>query len=177
MKRLALFSILLALVGCGAGRDKTNVELIQDQFEQPNLKSQEWDARMGVSGLRNPPAGTVPRGFHPYKYSGDPVAAENNLKNPLMMDDKVLARGAERYAVYCGMCHGPSGQGDGKVGTYLALKPPSLMSEKVRGFRDGRIFHIITDGQGTMGSYATQIFKEEDRWAIVNYIRKLQKGN
>jgi mono/diheme cytochrome c family protein len=97
--------------------------------------------------------------------------------NPLAGDrsEKLMARGKESYRVYCSVCHGLTGQGDGSVAQYLSLKPPSLLSDKVRGFRDGRIYHIITDGQGLMNNYATQIHKIEDRWAIVNYVRSLQK--
>jgi hypothetical protein len=55
------------------------------------------------------------------------------------------------------------------------LPIPPLTSDKVKAFKDGRIFHIITDGQGLMGSYASQIRNESDRWAIVNYVRTLQR--
>ncbi len=56
-----------------------------------------------------------------------------------------------------------------------ALKPPPLISDKIIGVADGAIFHIISDGQGVMSSYAFQLVDEKDRWAIVNYVRSLQK--
>ena len=73
------------------------------------------------------------------------------------------------------VCHGGSGRGDGPVAAKMSLKPPSLMSDKVRGFVDGRIYHIISDGQGVMSSYAYQLVDEHDRWCIVNYVRNMQK--
>jgi len=57
----------------------------------------------------------------------------------------------------------------------MMVKPPNLMQKLVRDFPDGRIFHIITMGQGLMGSYANQIPNPRDRWAVINYVRSLQK--
>src|SRR5690606_29914813 len=73
---------LVTLTACDAGRNKTNVELIQDMMEQPNLKSQEYDDVRGESAMRLPPENTVPRGFKPYRYSGQPQAAATQLQNP-----------------------------------------------------------------------------------------------
>jgi hypothetical protein len=67
------------------------------------------------------------------------------------------------------------GAGDGPVAEKMLLRPPSLLSDKVKAFSDGRIFHIVTDGQGVMGSYLTQIQDEKARWSLVNYVRTLQK--
>lgn len=168
---------LLALVGCGASGNQPNVELIQDMMEQKNLKSQDYDEFRKEPSNRRPPAGTVPQGYSPYKYSGDAISAEAKLVNPLIggRAESMSTLGQEKYRVYCGLCHGLEGRGDGTIAQYLALKPPSLVSDKVKDFKDGRIFHIITDGQGVMSSYASQIHSEEERWAIVNYIRALQK--
>ena len=182
MKMNLIFKILVALsvlglLGCDAGRNKPNVELIQDMMEQRNLKSQDYDEFQHQGSNRVPPEGTVPQGYTPYKYKGDAMAAETHLVNPLVGEKAIAsaARGQETYRIYCGICHGQDGKGDGNIAQYLALKPPPLVSDKVKAFRDGRIYHIIVDGQGVMNSYASQIHDENDRWAIVNYIRTLQK--
>ena len=174
-----LFGLALFVSGCQGGKNQTNIELIQDMMDQKNIKSQDFDEIRKEPGNRVPPPGTVPMGFKPYPYAGDALKAEANLVNPFAKDfsEKFMARGQEQYRVYCGICHGVKGAGDGTIAQYLALKPPPLTSEKVRGFKDGRIYHIITDGQGVMSSYATQIHNTDDRWAIVNYIRALQKAN
>lgn len=170
-------SLAVFLAACSAGKDKTNVELVQAMMDQKSLKAQDYDELRQRPSMLVPPEGTVPRGYTPYKYTGDPMKAESLLVNPIagQMTEDVLARGQDRYNVYCGICHGPSGQGDGKIAPYFALRPPPLVSDKVKAFKDGRIYHIIVDGQGLMGSYASQIHNEQDRWAIVNYIRALQK--
>ncbi len=172
-----LLTAASGLVACSAGKNKPTVELVQDMMDQRNLKSQDYDEYRHKPGNMVPPADTVPRGFKPYKFAGKPLEAEAGLVNPFGGEkfSDSLKNGKMRYEIYCMPCHGQSAKGDGKVAEYMPLKPPSLVSDKVKAFRDGRIFHIITDGQGVMNSYATQIFKEEDRWAIVNYIRSLQK--
>jgi mono/diheme cytochrome c family protein len=178
--RSVLVAALLGLIlaGCSAGPNQTNVELIQDMMDQKNLKSQDYDEFRKMPSNMMPPKGAIPRGHTPYQFAGKPLDAEAKLVNPLSGAEfeKSLVEGKAKYQVYCSMCHGQTGLGDGTVAQYMPLKPPSLVSDKVRNFRDGRIYHIITDGQGVMGNYATQIHKEEHRWAIVNYIRSLQKN-
>lgn len=169
--------VLFFLLGCSGGRNETNIELMQDMMDQKNLKSQDYDLLRNKPGHMTPPVGTVPRDYKPYKFAGNPLGAEASLMNPLTEDKFAtsLNRGRQKFEIFCSVCHGLQGKGDGTVAQYMPLKPPSLLSDKVKLFKDGRIFHIITDGQGVMGNYATQIFSEDDRWAIVNYIRSLQK--
>ena len=174
-------SALLVLSACNGGKDQPNIELIQDMMDQRALKSQKFDDIRNKPSALVPPANTVPRGYAPYQYAGDPIKAEAQLKNPLAGDaallQKSLERGRDRFEIYCSPCHGLQGKGDGTVAQYMPLKPPPLISDKVKAYKDGRIFHIITDGQGVMSSYATQIHNESDRWAFVNYVRKLQQAN
>ena len=60
---------------------------------------------------------------------------------------------------------------------FQGVKPPSLLSEKIRNTKDGGIFHIITEGQGVMGTYINHMPMSKDRWAVVAYVRKLQSEN
>ncbi|MBL7686697.1 MAG: cytochrome c [Bdellovibrionaceae bacterium] len=157
---------------------ETNVELVQDMMDQPALKAQDYEPSNPTKGSsRLPPAGTVPVGYTPYKYVGNPAEAAAKLKNPYAGNTtaEVLELGRKKYEIYCALCHGYTGVGDGPVAPKMALKPPPLTSEKIITMADGGIFHIITDGQGVMSSYAQQLVNENDRWAIVNYVRSLQK--
>lgn len=178
INQLLIATACLFLLACNAGPNKTNVELIRDMMDQINVKAQDWDPETeDMATAMLPPENSVARGKAPYKYATDPLGAEKNLKNPVGddMSAEVLKMGKEYYGVYCLVCHGEAGGGDGPVAEKMALRPPSLMTDKVKGMKDGRIFHIITAGQGVMGSYAGQITDEKKRWAIVNYIRTLQK--
>ncbi len=86
--------------------------------------------------------------------------------------------GLKFYSTNCAICHGERGEGGEKlsVGEKMALKPPSLLTEKVNKWTDGQIYHVITVGQGVMGPYASHI-PQKYRWQVVNYIRTLQKSD
>jgi len=96
------------------------------------------------------------------------------LANPLPVNEKTLLTGQKRYDTYCSPCHGNYGKGDSRLRGQFP-NPPTLMSEKVLNWTDGNIYHIITNGQNVMASYAKQISRD-DRWAIVHYIRALQRS-
>lgn len=177
---LSLFALSLAtfIAGCNGGKNQPNIELIQDMMDQISVKAQDSDPkRKNEFANHYPPEHTVPIGFKPYPYPGDPQAADKNLKNPHAGDfsAEFIELGKRKYEIYCLMCHGEHLTGDGPVGAKMLLKPPSLLSQKVRDFHDGHIFHIISQGQGLMGAYATQIHNVKDRWAIVNYVRSIEK--
>ncbi len=156
-----------------------NVELIQDMMESPALKAQTFDTFDRMKGAaRLPPEGTVPVGYAKYPYHLQPDLAEKNLKNPFSgdMTPEVIELGRTKFETYCAVCHGYEGKGDGPVSVKMSVKPPPLISDKVsEQYNDGRIFHIISDGQGVMSAYAYQLVKPDDRWAIVMYVRSLQK--
>ncbi len=169
--------ILAAFSGC-TDKAKPNVELLQDMMEGEAIKPQEYDeGSPNHSGMRVPPEGTQPVGFTPYRYANDPVAAARN-QNPMAGDfsESVLKTGIKYYTTNCAICHGDQGEGSEKsvVGQKMALKPPSLNSDKIKSWSDGQLYHVITVGQGVMGPYASHI-PQKYRWQVVNYIRTLQK--
>jgi mono/diheme cytochrome c family protein len=88
---------------------------------------------------------------------------------------EVLARGRERYDIYCTPCHARTGEGDGMIVRRGFRRPPSLHDERIRSARLGHLYDVVTHGIGAMPSYAAQI-KVEDRWAIVAYLRALQRS-
>jgi len=176
-----VFCLSLGLTACSGQHDKPNVELIQNMMEMPYIKAQrldpQWAARTGGK-MREPVKGTIPRGYEPYRYAANDTDAAQAAKmpNPLPMTMDTLQRGQLMYNTYCIVCHGVRAEGDGLVVEHGFQRPPSLHSDKVRGWTDGRIFHTITVGQNMMPSYATQITRQ-DRWAIIRYVRALQRAN
>lgn len=99
--------------------------------------------------------------------------ANNVVEFPLPVTAELIDRGQERYNIFCSMCHGATGAGDGMIVRRGYRRPPSYHEDRLREERVGHFFDVITNGWGTMPSYANQI-PPADRWAIVAYIRALQ---
>ena len=129
--------------------------------------------------MRVPVNGTVPRGFTPFRYTIDSlswVKAGNELVNPFLPTDDVLARGKLIFTTFCIGCHGVHGKGDGQLyssGLY-PLKPKDISGAPIAILKDGQIFHTITLGFGSMMPHGAQI-RTDDRWKLVLYVRVLQK--
>jgi len=92
---------------------------------------------------------------------------------PFAITRKDLARGQERYNIYCSVCHGFVGDGDGMVVRRGFTKPPSFHIDRLRQSPPGHVVQVITNGFGAMYSYSDRV-NMEDRWRIAAYIRALQ---
>lgn len=92
---------------------------------------------------------------------------------PFAVDAQVLARGRERYDIYCSPCHGRTGSGDGMVVQRGFRRPPSYHDERLRNAPVGHFIDVMTNGFGAMADYRQQV-EARDRWAIAAYIRALQ---
>ncbi len=123
--------------------------------------------------MRNPVAGTVQRGLLPYKFTKNPDESAE-LANPLEITKANLDLGKKKFDIYCSPCHGYFAEGDSRLRGQFP-NPPSLHSEKVRNWTDGRIFNVLTDGQNVMPSYSYQLTRNE-RWAVILYVRALQRS-
>lgn len=130
--------------------------------------------------MRAPIEGTIARGqLHQDDafYKGLDENGELIEEIPVEVTRDFIYRGKERYDIYCSVCHGGTGDGRGIImtGQYGYVPAPSFHTENIRQMPDGHFFSAITNGIRNMPSYATQI-KVEDRWAIVAYIRALQRS-
>lgn len=164
---LGLVSILSFILS-SCRHEEPNAIYMPDMVYSPAFKAQK------EGGMRMPVKGTIPQDFQPYPYGKDGEAAGLKLKNPLKPTQAILKRGQHIFNTYCIVCHGPAGEGDGSIIPKFP-RPPSLQSEKVSKWPDGRIYHVITAGQNLMPSYASQI-SSGDRWAVIHYVRALQRS-
>ncbi len=160
------------------------LELFNDMAVQPKGKAQGqygWYTDHQIPVQRNPVPGTMPMSYVPYAIDdADEKAAvkraEETLVNPLKPTMAVLTRGRKTFDTICATCHGKRGEADGGVvGPNLFPAPPTLHTKEARAYKDGRIFHIITRGQNKMPAYA-DIVEPEERWAVIHYIRALQRA-
>ncbi len=127
---------------------------------------------------RKPVAGTVSRGAlmtDVNYYEGINENGTHVAKIPVELSRELIARGQERYNIFCSMCHGGTGAGNGIITNYGIVPPPSFYDERIVNMPDGEIYSAIYNGVRTMASYRHQI-PVEDRWAIVAYIRTLQRS-
>lgn len=100
----------------------------------------------------------------------------NNVKNPTDKTDKeTMAIGKSQYAMYCQSCHGKEGYGDGPKAKEMKTKVGDFSSEEFQKQTDGALFYKITKGREDMPAFDKKIPDAEDRWLIVNYIRKLNQ--
>ena len=173
---LIMLPALLCLIGtaCIRSRDQREIAYMPDMYYSLSIKAQEADSA-GLSLMRLPAAGTVPQGtLVPYPLAPADTLEAMAMLNPLPRTAEVLAVGQKYFNIYCIVCHGPRGAGDGYIVPKLP-RPPDLSSVKVRTWTDGRIYHLITNGQGNMPSYKTSI-DPTTRWAIIHYLRAIQRA-
>jgi mono/diheme cytochrome c family protein len=162
-------------VGLPAGRTPHREGNFLDMADQPKQKPQRGDLFGSWStGMLEPPPGTVATGESPYPFAQNEAdLAGQKLVNPLPETPEVIAHGQFVFENVCIACHGKQGAGDGPV-TALFPKPPSLMTQKVRDWPDGQVYHRPARGQGSMPSHARQV-DARDIWSLVHYVRKMQR--
>ena len=172
----------------------TNVDYSQPNVEVlPDMKySPAWTAYASNPvlpdgrTLQAPVAGTIARGRLPLHFEAtkeDAIRAGEEISNPYLSDSsdesdaklkESVGRGRETYRVFCVCCHGPTGAGDGPVAKRGFPPPPSLLTGKSKGMKDGQLFHVLTYGQASMPDFRGQLSAER-RWDVVNFIRDLQR--
>ncbi len=119
--------------------------------------------------------GTVARGEltdNPFMDTGKINSADGD-GFPFPVTAQVLDRGQERFNIYCSECHGRLGDGNGMIPSRGFRRPPSFHTETLRTAKTGHFFDVMTNGFGSMSSYAPQV-PVKDRWAIIAYVRALQ---
>lgn len=149
-----------------------------DMHDQPRYKPlAESNFFPDLRSERQPVAGTVARGqldADTYFYTGKMGANPGDyMPSEVPVNDETLARGRERYDIYCAPCHSRLGDGNGMIPQRGFRHPPTYHSDRLRKAPLGYFFDVITSGFGAMPEYADQI-SVRDRWCIVAYIRALQ---
>lgn len=192
---VALVGTFILLTGCGVRFD------MQDQPRYKAYKKEEGKFFSDHRASRDMPEGTVARGllkenkaFYTGKIDNPNLNAQvetttgptgNTLVSsfpnavtefPVPVTKELVDRGQERYNIYCIVCHGPAGSGDGMIVRRGFPQPPTYHDDRLRNAPVGHYFDVISNGWGRMNGYAAAI-PAADRWAIVAYIRALQVAN
>ena len=154
MNRLPFIVALAALL---AGCD-------QNMDSQPSYREYARAPLFRGGVLRRPPAHTVAR---------DDLEREKAATTKPVLSAELLARGRQRFGIFCSPCHGAGGDGNGIVVQRGMPRPTSYHDQRLLKAEDQHFFDVITNGYGAMYSYAARV-PPADRWAIVAYIRALQ---
>lgn len=176
---VALLLLLLTTVSCvrGCKSRRPPIHPNPNMDQQPKLLAQaSSDFFFDGKEMRPPVPGTIARGEMPgdIGYETGFHADGTELATiPVEITDAVLARGQQRFEIYCAACHDRRGTGRGILFERGNVPTTSLHDAKVLDATDGHIFNVITNGQGLMGGYGYPI-PVADRWAIVAYVRDLQ---
>jgi len=203
LRGFLLISLLLTIAAVavlgfrGDKRTSEPWELFPDMVRQMKVRAQSplgffADGR----GPRMPVNGTVPIGYEmpkpqpsgaPESHSiagfsvGTDYANTGKMGNswgtgiPVPVTAQLLQRGRERFNITCAMCHGATAAGNGITKSYGLATVVTLQDDRIRKMADGEIFNTITNGKNTMMAYGPNVMVA-DRWAIIAYLRALQRS-
>jgi mono/diheme cytochrome c family protein len=156
------------------------VEIFSDMDRQPKYKPQSESSFFADGRTDRPvPANTIPRKGYiadTHLATGKSDSGEFASGFPIEVTSELMARGRDRYQIFCTPCHGALGDGNGITRQYGMVATASYHDDRVREMSEGEIYNTITNGKKTMGRYGDKM-SVEDRWAVVAYLRALQRTN
>lgn len=174
------FKIIIALiivasfVSCGDKRTP-QLQYMPDMYVSVPYNANGVNSAGGVSVNRLPVSGTVSRkGIVAYDIPNTNEGYEKaklELKNPLEVSEDNLSDGKVLYGIYCAVCHGTKGDGNGILSQRDKFN--GIPNYKDRDITEGSIYHVLMHGRNLMGSHASQL-KYEERWQVVQYVEKLR---
>ncbi len=165
------------------------IEVFPDMDRQAHYKPQAASKFFSDGRTDRPtPAGTVPRG-RSETGEADPafLRADDALylgKNadgtfvpgiPVAVSESMIKRGQDRYMIYCTACHGAVGDGNGITKQYGMVATPTFHDARLRDMASGELYNTVANGKNTMQGYADKL-TPDDRWAVVAYVRALQRA-
>ena len=175
LKHISLLVLIMSITSC-FDPSKPNYQYFPNMYESVGYKTyQESDAFPNGIQAQLPVEGSVPRGWQPYEYEDSNEGYESaklNLKSPLVNNEENLKNGKKMYDIYCSVCHGSKGDGQGIL--MEREKFLGIPSYADRDITEGSIYHVLMHGINLMGSHAGQV-DDEERWQISQYVLKLRE--
>jgi len=179
-KKIAfVFGLLFILVSC-QDKSKPNYQYMPNMYEAVGYETyQQVEFLPSGQEAMLPPANTVPRGWMPYSLENTPEGKElaRLLVSPLdsLQNEANLLKGGKLYNIYCMICHGPAGKGQGTLVKREKILGVPSYGDAARNISVGTTFHTIQYGLNSMGSYASQMNTEE-MWQVSEYVMKLKQN-
>lgn len=174
---IKILVIVVVLVAVSCKKDTApNYQFMPNMYESVGYKTYGEAAFQNGIEAQIPAQGTIPRGYVPFDIENSTAGyelAKATLLSPLDSTKVELNRGKELYDIYCGICHGNKGKGQGKLVQREKILGIPSYDDVGRAINEGSIYHTIYYGKNAMGSYANQL-NEEERWQVVSYVLKLK---
>jgi mono/diheme cytochrome c family protein len=174
IKITILALVLVSFASCKKN-SRPNYEYMPNMYESVGYETyQESDAFANGVEAQIPAEGSIPRGYTPFDIPNTNegyLEAKASLKSKLDSTQVDMTLGKDLFGIYCAICHGNSGKGDGKlVKREKILGIPNYADREIT---EGSIYHTIYYGKTSMGSYVNQL-NEIERWQVVAYVEKLK---
>src|SRR5690606_10661768 len=174
-KITALAVLSVTVVSCFNDK-KPNYQFFPNMYESVAYETySETAAFANGKEAQLPAEGSIPRGFEPYEYADTTEGLEDaraNLVSPLAEGDYKPEKAKELYTIYCAVCHGDKGDGQG-----ISAKREKFLgvtNYNDRPVTEGSVFHVATYGLESMGSYANQL-NHAERWQVARYVMSLKE--
>ena len=173
-----VFGLLLLIASC-ADKEKPNYQYMPNMYEPVGYETYgEVGFLPNGQEAMAPAENTIPRGWSPYEIENTPEGKELARLNPSPLDslqaEANLESGQALYAIYCAICHGDKGAGQGTLVKREKILGVPSYADAARNITVGTSFHTIQYGLNSMGSYASQMNTEE-MWQVSEYVMKLKQ--
>lgn len=178
-KKIGLFLGLIILVSACADKNRPNYQYMPNMYEPVGYETYgKVDFLPGQMEAMQPVANTIPRGVVPYGIENTPEGKELSILAVSPLDtlkiDENLAVGKELYDIYCAICHGSKGDGQGNLVKREKILGVPTYADAARNITVGSTYHTIYYGLNSMGSYANQL-NHNERWQVSEYVVKLKQ--
>ncbi|MEH6407885.1 MAG: cytochrome c [Leeuwenhoekiella sp.] len=181
MKKLVriifIVSVFAVIISC-QNTNKPNYQYMPNMYAPVGYETYgNYEVFPGGMEAMTPADGSISRGWMPFEYENTPEgyeAAKANLKNPLPYTEENLNDGKELYTIYCAICHGDKGNGQGTLAEREKILGVPAYNDEGRIITEGSVYHVTYYGKNNMGSYATQT-TEKELWLINLYVMSLKR--
>lgn len=176
IKILVVVTVLISFASCKKD-SAPNYQFFPNMYESVGYEAYgSYEVFPNEQAALVPASGSIPRGYTPFDIENSTDGyneAKATLKSPLDEDQIDLELGKELYVIYCAICHGNKGDGQGTLVKREKILGIPSYADAARAINEGSTYHTIYYGKNAMGSYANQL-NENERWQVVAYVLKLK---
>jgi cytochrome c553 len=175
--KITLVALVMVVVVSCKKDSRPNYQFMPNMYESVGYETYaESDAFKNGKEGQMPAEGSIPRGFTPFEIDNTTDGynfAKTNLMSPMDSTQVDLVQGKALYDIYCGICHGNKGDGQGNLVKREKILGIPSYADVGRAITEGSVYHTIYYGKNAMGSYANQL-NETERWQVVAYVMDLK---